>query len=352
MQEIKVVAAGSIGSVIQNKALIREIRGTPWQKIDTRFFIIMLLSITLHSLFIFRVNTMKLRAVEAVDIKEIPKRFVKLIVDKPIIKEKPKEKISDQTTAGDKIEEGIKTEAEKITPKTAREKKAIDRKAARKRVASRAAKVEKKIRTVGVLGMLTGVGSTAKGSSVIDVLGSTNRKKERFQDLEKALEDMSGLKQTGDIKMMDRKLVRSKDVSVSHREKIEDLVASIGSAKSTTFAKKGNFIIQRPESIEGSASSNVKRDNSAINKVVTSHKISIRMSYEKYLKRIPDLAGKVTVRFTILASGKITNVQILENTTENSDLERDIIRKVKMWHFEEIAEGKVTVTYPFVFRPS
>ena len=58
------------------------------------------------------------------------------------------------------------------------------------------------------------------------------------------------------------------------------------------------------------------------------------------------------MRFTILASGKVTNVQILENTTENSDLERDIIRKVKMWHFEEIAEGKVTVTYPFVFRPS
>ena len=352
MQGIKVVVAGSSGSAIQNKVLIREIRGTPWQKIDTRFSIIMLLSIILHSFFIYRVNTMQLQAVGVIDIKEIPKRFVKLIVDKPIIIEKPQEKISDKTTTADKTAENIKTESEKITPKTASENKIIEQKAARKKVASRAAKVEKKIRTVGVLGMLTGVGSTAKGGSVIDVLGGTNEKKERFQDLEKALENMSGLKQTGDLNVLKTKLVRSKDVAVSHRENIDDLVASIGSAKTTALTKKGNFIIQRPESIEGSASSNVKRDNTAINNVVKSNKISIRMSYEKYLKRIPDLAGKVTVRFTILASGKVTNVQILENSTENSGLEGDIIRKIKMWHFEEIAEGEVTVTYPFVFRPS
>lgn len=352
MQGIKVVAAGSSASIALDKALLREIRGTLWQKIDARFFTIMLLSIILHSIFIFRVNTMKLKAVETVTIQDIPQRFVKLIVDKPVPKEAPKERITDQMTTQEEIKEETKEESEKTAPKTPGEKKTVERKAARKRVATRAARVEKKISTVGVLGMLTGIGSTAKGASVIDVLGGTNRKKERFQDLEKALENMSGLKQTGDIKMMDRKLVRSKDVSVSHREKIDDLVASIGNAKTSTFAKKGNFIIQRPESIEGAASSSAKRDNNAINKVVTSNKTSIRMSYEKYLKRIPDLTGKITIRFTILASGKVTDVQILENTTGNTGLERDIIRKIKMWHFEEIAEGEVTVTYPFVFRPS
>ena len=75
-------------------------------------------------------------------------------------------------------------------------------------------------------------------------------------------------------------------------------------------------------------------------------------SYEKHLKRIPELAGKITVRFTIAASGRVTSVQILENTTGNNDLERDISRKIKMWRFEKIAEGDVTVTYPFVFQPA
>jgi len=349
VQDVKVVVAGSSVSIVHDKALLREIRGSLWHKIDVRFLIIMLLSIILHSIFIYRVNTMKLKAKEAVTIQEIPQRFVKLIVDKPIPKEPPKETIGDQKITK---EETLAESEEKVSATTPTEKKAIEQKAARKRVASRAAKVEKKIRTVGVLGMLTGVGSTAKGASVVDVLGHSERKKERFQDLEKALEDMSGLKQTGDINMMERKLVRSKDVSVSHREDIDDLVASIGTAKTSTFAKKGDFIIQRPESIEGAASSSAKRDNNAINKVVTSNKTSIRMSYEKYLKRIPDLAGKITIRFTILASGKVTNVQILENTTGNNSLEKDIIRKIKMWQFEDITEGEVTVTYPFVFRPS
>ena len=76
------------------------------------------------------------------------------------------------------------------------------------------------------------------------------------------------------------------------------------------------------------------------------------MSYEKYLKRNPNLAGKLTVRFTIAASGRVTSVQILENTTGNENLQRDIIRKIKMWRFEKITEGDVTVTYPFVFQPS
>lgn len=347
MRQGNVVVIGNGQALLNKKALLREIRGSFWQNIDKRFFIIMLLSLLIHSVLIYRINTIKLKPVETLLIEKIPERFARLIVEKPIPKETPQSQTSDETKKNEKAEE-----PEKKIPKTPSEKKAIESKIAKKAVAARAARVEKKIRTVGVLGMLTGVGTTAKGPSVIDVLGNMNRKKERFQDLEKALENMSGLKQTGNMDLMKRKLVRSKDVSVSHRENIDNLVASIGGAKTTTFAKKGNFIIQRPESIEGAASSNAKRDNSAINKVVRSHKTSIRMSYEKYLKRVPDLTGKITVRFTISASGRVTSVQILENTTGNKNLERDIARKVKMWRFEAVPEGDVTVTYPFLFKPS
>jgi TonB family protein len=76
------------------------------------------------------------------------------------------------------------------------------------------------------------------------------------------------------------------------------------------------------------------------------------MSYEKFLKRDPSLKGKITVRFTITAEGTVNNIQILENTTGNTDLEAEIVRKVKMWTFDSVGEGDVTVTYPFVFSPS
>jgi TonB family protein len=86
--------------------------------------------------------------------------------------------------------------------------------------------------------------------------------------------------------------------------------------------------------------------------VVNTHKVSIRMSYERFLKRSPDLAGKITIRFTIDAAGNVSRVEIVENTTGNKDLEDEINRKVAMWKFESIGEGEVTVTYPFIFQPA
>jgi TonB family protein len=346
--EIKVVVAGGGSAVILDKALLREMRGTFWQKIDPRFAVILLLSLILHSIILYRINMMKLQPVEMVVIEKIPERFARLIIEKPIPKEKPAETTADKATTKDDTEQ----KTEKPVPASPTEKKAVEQKAAKKAVAARAARVEKKMRTVGILGMLTGVGSTAKGPSVIDVLGNTNHKQEHFQDLEKALERMSGLQRTDNAEVLEKKLVRSKDVSLSHKENIDDLVVSVKEVTTKSFTKQGNFVIQRPESIEGAASSSTKRDNNAINAVVTSNKTSIRMSYEKYLKRIPELAGKITIRFTIAASGRVTAVQILENTTGNKELENDIMRKIKMWRFEEIPEGDVTVTYPFVFQPA
>ncbi len=76
------------------------------------------------------------------------------------------------------------------------------------------------------------------------------------------------------------------------------------------------------------------------------------MTYQHHLKRNPSLEGKVTIRFTIAATGSVVSVQILENTTGSTELESEITRKVKMWRFAPIAQGEVSVTYPFVFRPS
>lgn len=348
MHNENIVVIGNTLAGKADKAILREVRGSLWEKLDYRFTIILIVSLLVHSVILFRVNTMVLKPVEVTVIERMPERLAKLIVEKPVPKEKIQKKIEDKKTGKTKKVE----KTEKAIPKTANNTKKMDPRVAKKAVARRAARVEKKIRTVGVLGMLTGVGSTAKGPSVVDVLGNSHNKTERFQDLEKALSNMSGLQRTKDINVMKRKLVRSKDLSINYKENIDNLVASIGVAKTTTFAKKGNFVIQRPESIEGAASSNLKRNNKAINKIVTSHKASIRMSYEKYLNRIPNLAGKITIRFTISATGRVKSVQIIENTTTSRDLEKDIIRKVKMWRFDEIPKGNVTVTYPFLFRPS
>ncbi len=348
MQNSDIVVVGNSLAGGAQKALLKQVRGSFWRKLDTRMALIALFSVLIHALLLIRLNTIEVKPVEPAVIERMPERLAKLIVEKPIPKAETKPKVADNTAT----KKNETTAQEKSATSPTATKKTMDRKTAKKAVARRAARVEKKIRTVGVLGMLTGVGATAKGQSVVDVLGNIHNKKERHQDLEKALSNMSGLQQTKNLKVMNRKLIRSKDVSISHKQSIDNLVASIGLAKTNTFSKKGNFIIQRPESIEGAASSNTKRNNSAINKIVSRHKTSIRMSYEKYLNRVPDLAGKITIRFTISSAGRVISVDIIENTTNNEQLVRDILRKVKMWRFDSIPEGDVTVTYPFVFRPS
>ena len=347
-QQRRVVAAGSYNSIAFDPSVIKAVKGKGGNIIDRRFIYISLLSILFHGVFIYYIRSREVEPEEVQVIEEIPERFARLIIEKPIPKKQP---INIKSETQDESEsKKIKTTEEKQTG--SERTSAKNRSKTQRAVDRRVARVEKKLRTVGVLGMLTGVGATAKGPSVVDVLGSLNEKKERNVDLEAALDKMTGLQKTKNIDVLDRKLVKSKDIAISHKENIDDLIASVGTAKTVDLAKKGSFIIQKPESIEGAASSNAKRDNEAINTVVSSHKTSIRMSYEKYLKRDPTLAGKITVRFTIGSSGKVTMVQIVENTTGNSKLEKEIIRKIKMWRFEAIAKGDVSVTYPFVFAPA
>ena len=348
-RDANVIVAGT-GLVAIDKNFIKAVRGSLWRKTDTRFFLIALLSIGLHTGVVVYFHTIKITPAKTMTIEEIPERFAKLIIEKPIPKDvKNKPMVNQQATKEKAEAEADKASAQQTNgPAAGNGPSSV----VKQSVARQVARVEQKIRTVGVLGMLTGVGTTAKGPSVVDVLGSVGNKKEHVQDLDRALADMSGLQQSRSVDIMQKKLVKSKDVEISHKESIDDLIAGIGAAKTSDISKRGDILISRPESIEGAASSNAKRDITAINAVVSSHKVSVRMSYERFLKKVPDLAGKITIRFTIDAEGNVTRLEIMENTTGNKELEDEILRKVKMWKFETIAEGEVTVTYPLVVQPA
>ena len=353
MQQDGVVIAvqGGAGSIDIRD--IRRIRGPLWGGMDRRIFVVAAISLCIHLGLLYAIHRIVLPPAAPVALEKISDRFVKFIIEKPLPKTDAKAEktaLSSETkqAAANNAGEPAQTAAGASAgagPVTTRQ-----RAAAQRAVAANVARVEQKIRTVGVLGMLTGVGATARGPSVVDILGKTG--KETAVDLEGALSKMNGITRAQNIEVLDRKLVKSKDLPVNPREEITDLVAGITTAKSAELSKRGNFVIQRPEAIEGAASASAKRDNDAINTVVASHKASIRMTYEKFLQRDPSLSGKVTVRFTIAAGGRVTKAEILENTTGNTELEQEIIRKVRMWEFEPVPEGDVTVTYPFLFSLS
>jgi TonB family protein len=343
-----IIVAGAHAITI-DKDFLRAVRGSLWQKTDSRFFWIALLSIGLHIGAVVYFRNITIIPIKTKSIEEIPERFAKMIIEKPIPKEMKKKPVTE--TAAQQNQKTSDKSSDVAKPVSG-SVGAQQTSAVKKNVARQVARVEQKIRTVGVLGMLTGVGATAKGPSVVDVLGTLGHKKEHIQDLDKALSQVSGLQQTASIDIVHKKLVKSKDVEISHKESIDDLIAGISTAKTSDLSKKGDILISRPESIEGAASSSAKRDIAAINAVVASHKTSVRMTYEKFLKKSPDCAGKITVRFTIDAGGNVVRLEALENTTGNKELEEEIIRKVKLWKFESIPEGEVTITYPLIFQPA
>lgn len=91
----------------------------------------------------------------------------------------------------------------------------------------------------------------------------------------------------------------------------------------------------------------------AIKRVIRRHAAAIRNCYERELRIQPKLAGKVTVRFTIGADGRVISAMAAKSTLGNKNVENCIVARVKRWKFPKPKGGGiVNINYPFVLRPS
>ncbi|MGD8609276.1 MAG: AgmX/PglI C-terminal domain-containing protein [Myxococcales bacterium] len=78
----------------------------------------------------------------------------------------------------------------------------------------------------------------------------------------------------------------------------------------------------------------------------------INRCYQSALRDEPELAGKVSIRFSVLRKGQVQSVQVLENTTGNSTVEHCVARIVGAIRFPSRRTGKsLRFTFPFVFAP-
>lgn len=92
-------------------------------------------------------------------------------------------------------------------------------------------------------------------------------------------------------------------------------------------------------------------DRDLVLKVVRRHQNEIRFCYESALSKAPDLAGKVTVAWTISPTGAVDTAQIAESGLGNESVESCIVQRVKRWTFPEPKGGQeVAITFPWVFQ--
>jgi TonB family protein len=77
----------------------------------------------------------------------------------------------------------------------------------------------------------------------------------------------------------------------------------------------------------------------------------IKACYENALKRNPSLKGKISIRFTILETGGIADIQAAVNSLGSPEVASCIINTMRTWRTQFRPSGPVTVEYPFVFAP-
>jgi len=88
-----------------------------------------------------------------------------------------------------------------------------------------------------------------------------------------------------------------------------------------------------------------------LSKIVGRKTGSIKSCYEQALKRNPTLKGKVTVRFTISGSGKVSTARAVVNELTKG-VGDCIVRTFKRFRFPPPEGGSVTFEYPFMFTPA
>lgn len=94
-------------------------------------------------------------------------------------------------------------------------------------------------------------------------------------------------------------------------------------------------------------------DKELIRKVIHSHVSQIRFCYESEMIKNPKLAGKVSVKFVITASGSVATSAVVQTSTGDSMLDQCVSGRVRTWQFPKPkGGGVVVVTYPFLFKAS
>jgi TonB family protein len=83
--------------------------------------------------------------------------------------------------------------------------------------------------------------------------------------------------------------------------------------------------------------------------VISRRKGAIQSCYERELKKNPNIAGKVVVRFNIGTAGRVTSASVASSSLGAPAVGSCVVSRIKSWRFPKPEGGSVTVTKSFVF---
>jgi TonB family protein len=105
-----------------------------------------------------------------------------------------------------------------------------------------------------------------------------------------------------------------------------------------------------PDVIPGQANVRGSLDKEIIRRIIRRHINEVKYCYETELTKKADLSGRVSVQFTIAATGQVIASVLQSSTMGSVRVENCVVQAVRRWEFPKpMGGGIVIVSYPFNF---
>jgi TonB family protein len=106
------------------------------------------------------------------------------------------------------------------------------------------------------------------------------------------------------------------------------------------------------EASRSGSSGKASRSREEIELVFDKNKGAIFALYNRALRQDPSLEGKLVLRLTIAPSGQVTMCEVVSSELGNSELERKLVQRVKLFRFAAKDVEAITTTKPIDFFPA
>jgi protein TonB len=122
-------------------------------------------------------------------------------------------------------------------------------------------------------------------------------------------------------------------------------VSQIGSPNGVASGRGGG-------ALRSGSGSKAARTREEIEMVFDRNKSAIYSIYNRALRDMPDLQGKVVLQLTIAPWGEVIDCRILSSELKDADLERKLVARIKLFKFDEKDVEALTATKTIDFFPA
>ena len=105
-----------------------------------------------------------------------------------------------------------------------------------------------------------------------------------------------------------------------------------------------------PSVVKGGSAPSRSREE--IELIFEYNKGAIFALYNRALRRDPSLQGKIVLELTIAPSGVVTACAVISSELQDPEMERKLVQRVKMFRFQDKDVATVTTTKPIDFFPA